>query len=196
MSQIDVVTVYHRDENYKQAMELQQTLEQIEKVPFTFIGVDNRIKNVGFSKGCNKGAKQGTSPIIGFLNPDVTVHFPFFRRIVETFQRPHVVIAGENFGKSRREIELWGCREWVCGAAMFVDRHWFEGRGGFDEQFVWGWEETDLIRQAQVDHKIVVAMSLPISHESPAENTPEDALYKNRWFNNGAKKYRQKWNRR
>lgn len=191
---IDVVTVFHRDENYRLAMDLRSSLERYEKtVPWNFIGVDNRVDNRGFSKGCNFGASQGSAPIIGFLNPDVRVQAAFLQQVVDAFERPHTVIAGERFGKTQREIEIWGCREWVCGAAMFVDREWFDGHGGFDEQFVWGWEETDLIRRAQVDQKIVVALDLPILHQSPIHNPPEDAEYKNRWFNDGAKRYQRKW---
>ena len=133
MSEIDIVTVYHRDSNYRLAQVLERTLAETEDVPHTFIGVDNRKTNRGFAKGCNYGVKRGDSPIIGFLNPDVVIRGPFLGRILQVFEDPETVITGSDFGKPKREIKTWGCQTWVCGAAFFVRRDWFESRGGFDQ---------------------------------------------------------------
>jgi len=106
------------------------------------------------------------------------------------------VICGHAFGKPRFEIKIWGCREWVCGAAMFVQRKWFESVGGFDERYVWSWEETDLIRQAEAEGKFVKPLDLPLSHASPTENSQQDSAYKSHWFDEGQRIFESKWKAR
>lgn len=190
---MDIVTVFHNDRNHREALDLQETLRTyINGGIITFTAIDNTTVNRGFSAGCNLGARLGTAPIIGFLNPDVSVHGPF----IETVQHalvPPVVITGNRYGKPSREIQIWGCNDWVCGASFFVDRAWFESRGGFDRRYEWGWEETDLIRQAQDDAKLVVSLALPIAHCSPSDDSPKDIEYKQKWFDLGAKRFRAKW---
>ncbi len=191
----DVVSVYHRDAAYNDFRVLAAQIEQFETdVPYTLIGVDNRIKNVGFAKGCNQGAAQGDAPYLAFLNPDSVVYGPFMQRVIDVFDTdPNVVITGCRFGKSDRELRIWGCRDWVCGAAMMVRRTFWEQVGGFDEQFVWGFEESDLIRQAQQLGRQVKSIEFPIFHQSPDQDTPEDARYKQKWFTVGAERFYTKW---
>lgn len=194
---VDIVTVFHRDENFKLALDLEARLHEVEPfIPFLMIGVDNREDNRGFAKGCNHGAREGTAPVIGFLNPDVEVDGPFLGRILDILAR-QTVITGSNFGKHPTEYrQAWGCDDWVCGAALFVRRDFFESMHGFDEQFVWGWEETDLIRRAQAHlpgKNPVQSVALPIRHSSPSEQPVEDANYKNHWFNEGARLFYGKW---
>lgn len=195
---VDVVTVFHRDENYLLAQDLQRSLKTYEQVPFKFIGVDNREENRGFARGCNLGAAQGTAPIIGFLNPDVEVTGEILTAVTNAFAiNGGLMVTGENFGKDPQEYQRhWGCEDWVCGAAMFVRRTFWTAMAGFDTQFVWGWEETDLIRRAQVqfpgEHP-VRSMRLPIRHTSPEDNPPEDAQYKAHHFERGARLFRNKW---
>lgn len=193
----DLVTVYHNDTNFEQHKRLRASL--IEHEPdggYTFITVDNRDNNRGFAGGCNIGAfaKEATAPIIGFLNPDAVVTGPFLDAVTATLVPP-VVITGCRFGKSQAELNDWGVRDWVCGAAMFVTRTWFTNVGGFDTQFVWGWEETDLIRRAEAQKLRCRSIALPIHHESPAENSQRDVRYKHFHFNRGAQRFRSKWPR-
>jgi glycosyl transferase family 2 len=198
-AQVDVVTVYHQDENYELACDLQRALEKHEtEVEFTFHGHDNRKINRGFGKGCNMGAQHGEAPVIAFLNPDLIVHGPMFEQVLATFAAdPKCVITGEKFGKSDREYQkFWGCDDWVCGAALFVRRDFFRFVGGFDPIFVWGWEETDLIRKAQAEGYHATSISLPVEHDSPTENTVADAEYKNRHFDAGARLFFAKWKTR
>lgn len=207
----DIVTVIHNDTNRRLAADLERRLEMWEtlefeefgnpdpiKVPnYSFTVVDNSVENRGFAGGCNYGALHPAlnSPIIGFLNPDVQVEGPFLDTVAAVMADQHVVITGSSFGKPQHELAIWGVRDWVCGAAFFVRRDWFAARGGFDPQFVWGWEETDLIRQAQQEGRVVRSVALPIYHDSPADNSLEDAAYKNRHFDEGGRRYFQKWGR-
>lgn len=192
---VDLISVYHRDSAYKDWHRLCAQIRTHEHgdPPFRLLGVDNRKKNRGFAPACNIGAAVGTSEVIGFLNPDAVVRGPFLRKVVDMLAEPDVVITGCRFGKSERELKIWGCKDWVCGAAFFVRRDFWDEVGGFDEQFVWGWEETDLIRRAQVEGKRVVSIDLPIDHESPSENPHADVKYKHRWFNEGARRFDLKW---
>ena len=192
----DFVTVYHNETNYEQHKDLRRALEKYEPNGYTFIGVDNRKNNRGFGVGCNVGAfTQGaTAPIIGFLNPDTEVHGPFLHKVESALIHP-VVITGCRFGKPESELRLWGVTDWVCGAAMFVSRKWFTSVNGFDPQFVWGWDETDLIRRAQVQGLRCQSIDLPIMHASPTQNSAEDTLYKQFHFNRGSQRFYSKWSR-
>jgi GT2 family glycosyltransferase len=85
--------------------------------------------------------------------------------------------------------------DWVCGAAFFVLRSWFAQVEGFDTQFTWSWEETDLIRQAQRQGRRCQSIPLPFQHTSPESDSSKEAAYKNFHFERGAARYHQKWGR-
>lgn len=196
---MDIVTVFHNETAYRDHLELTSQIARYEaKGGWRMVGVDNRVTNRGFAKACNLGAfdERCTSPVIGFLNPDSVVTGPFMDDVMHAMRDPKVVIAGPNFGKTASEIKSWGLATWVCGAAFFVRREWFESVKGFDERFVWAWEETDLCRQAERARRTIRVLELPIAHESPEENSPEDHAYKNEHFDRGAVLYRRKWEAR
>jgi GT2 family glycosyltransferase len=194
----DIVTVYHNADNFEQHKQLRAALLEHEPAGgYTFIGVDNRRNNRGFAAGCNAGAflERATAPIIGFVNPDAVITGPFLDTVAATLVPP-VVITGCRYGKPQPELTNWGVQDWVCGAAMFVSRSWFTTVGGFDTQFVWGWEETDLIRQAESQKLLCRSIVLPIKHASPTENSPKDTRYKQYHFDRGAQRFYSKWPRK
>lgn len=174
-------------------MQLEVDLRLYGDAPHTLWKVDNREENRGFSKGSNLGATWGEAPFIGFLNPDVQVNGPLLGPVLDAFRDEKVVITGERFGKLQSELRVWGVEDWVCGACFFVRRSFWEEAGGFDERFVWGWEETDLIRRAQALGLGVRSISLPVHHESPSEETPVDFAYKRKHFETGARLFYGKW---
>ncbi len=193
----DFVTVFHNAENYAQHHQLRAALEQHEPGGgYTFIRVDNRVTNRGFAAGCNAGAflRGADAPIIGFLNPDAHITGPFLDLVEQTLTG-RVVITGCRFNKPQHELNDWGVLDWVCGAALFVRRKWFHQVGGFDTQFVWGWEETDLIRRAQAQQLACRSIKLSIEHASPTHNSDTDANYKRYHFSQGAQRYYSKWPR-
>jgi GT2 family glycosyltransferase len=190
----DIVTVYHNDAAFKDSLVLEKQVTEHASFPFHVIGVDNRVENRGFSAACNLGTATGSSPIIGFLNPDCVITGDFMTPVVEMFETyPLVVITGERFGKGRHELRVWGCHDWVCGACLFVRRDFWESVGGFDNQFFWAWEETDLIRQAQKLGFRVKSLNLPVHHESPSDDSFEVGQWKNKWFDIGARRFYAKW---
>lgn len=190
----DIVTVYHNEDNQRLADKLEFSLKHFHYGSFNLIKHSNMEQNLGFAKGCNVGASKGSAPYLGFLNPDVDVYGPIIDILMEAFDAG-ADITGDDFGKPDAEKKIWGCSQWICGAAFFIRRSVWEELGGFDEAFVWGWEETDLIRRAQLKNFVVKAVELPIRHESPTYNSDEDHEYKNRHFNNGAAIFTKKWGR-
>ncbi len=185
----DIITVHHNATNRAETTALHRALRGLHP-NINLVAVSNQTINRGFAKACNIGAATCGSPIVGFLNPDVTVHRPFIGDVTRCFASdPSVMIAGNRWNKPARELQLWGLDEWVCGAAMFVRRSWWAIAGGFDEQFVWSWEETDFVRRTQEAGYRTVDLRLPIDHPVQGENTP----YKVEHFNIGRDRYRAKW---
>lgn len=195
MAALDIVTIFHNDKNFAESTELWKQIREHEPVgDYTFNVVDNQADNRGFSRGCNVGAVRGDSPIIGFLNPDAQVTGPFIDAVVDVLaQHPEVVITGCDHGKPQREVQGWGLRNWVCGCTMFVRRDWFDEVGGFDERYIWSFEDTDLCRQAEAQGHKVMPIDLPLEHESPDENSPEDIRYKQRNFALANEQFWRKW---
>lgn len=192
MALIDIVSVYHKEDNLYL---FEQLVEDIVHYgdDVEIFGVDNREINRGFAAGCNLGASLGSSPIIGFINPDCSIEGPFAAKVAQTLEHPKIKITGCRFNKPDFELSVWGCHDWVCGAAFFVKRDFFESLGGFDDAYAWGWEETDFIRQAQEQGFLVRSIDLPILHESPSDDRPEDVTYKRLHFERGARRFRAKW---
>lgn len=191
----DIVTVFHNEDNHSLHLELIEQINMHEPNRVSIIAVDNRVNNRGFAAGCNLGAQYGTAPVIGFLNPDTEVYGPFVDSVHAAFMADdNLVITGCRFGKLDREINAWGCHDWVCGAAFFVRRDWWEQVGGFDTIYRWSWEETDMIRRAQEQKKNVKSIVLPLKHDSPVINSDTDSAYKNHWFEHGARVFNKRWN--
>lgn len=189
----DLITVYHRAKNHQQHLDLFDAVRAAEPAGgFRLVGVDNRVHNRGFAAACNLGAfhPRCTAPVIGFLNPDLIVQGPFLDAVSATL-RDDTVITGCRFGKPQRELDIWGVTDWVCGAALFVQRRFFSSVGGFDEQFEWSWEETDLIRQAQARDLRCRSIPLPMQHTSPPMD--DDANYKHHHYELSARRYYKKW---
>lgn len=193
----DLVTVYHNDHYRELRDKLFASIRSHEPTGgYRLISVNNCRRNRGFAAGCNIGAfhPDATAPIIGFLNPDLDVGGPFLDAVTAVLN-PKTVICGSRFDKPERELNAWGVNDWVCGAAFFVFRPWFVQVEGFDPQFTWSWEETDLIRQAERQGRRCQSIVLPFQHSSPEVNSPKDATYKRFHFERGAVRYYKKWGR-
>lgn len=193
---MDLVTVFHNERNYKEHLQLERDLlNQHPYRGFRFIAVDNRITNRGFAPACNLGATFGSAPIIGFINPDARVFGQFMLEVIGALAAQKVVITGPRYDKPQRELNLWGVRDWVCGAAFFVKRYFFQDVNGFDEHYLWSFEETDLIRTAESMGYKCKSRALPIDHSSPDIDLPEDEQFKRRQFALSQKYYYSKWSR-
>lgn len=190
---VDIVTIHHNEKNLQQSLELHKTLLEVEE-DFTFNLVDNSVENRGFAKASNIGASWGDHSVIGFLNPDVEVRGPFVRIVEGVFASdPDVVITGSNHNKPESHIKAWGLWDWVCGCTMFVRRDWWDEVGGFDERFIWSFEDTDLCRQAEQQGKVVRSIELPLHHESPTDDSLRDKKYKQHNTDLAGALYYRKW---
>lgn len=195
-AEIDIVVVYHRIENEHEAHALAETIDRFE--PEGRVNVlygNNKQQNIGFGPRCNQVVfDKATAPIVGFLNPDVQVAGALCERVTRVLRQPGIEVTGARFNKAPHELKIWGVHDWVCGAAMFVNRQWFLDLNGFDPQYVWGWEETDFVRRTEDAGRRVKSIELPISHP-PAGHTfdSRDAAYKRRWFDHGASIYRDQY---
>jgi GT2 family glycosyltransferase len=198
---IDFVVVHYNEKSHRQTVELARSLNIFhsnQAHTYRFVDIDNGQVNRGFAKACNLGAlitnDEHAGDIIGLLNPDVLIRGAFIEQVVEEFRAdPQLMVCGERFGKPAELLDAWDVSDWVCGAAFFVRRDWFHTLGGFDEQFVWSWEETDFIRQTEQIGKRVKSISLPISHTSPDDDSDNVLFYKHYHLNRGWQLYKRKW---
>lgn len=195
---IDFIIVYHRDAVFREAERLLDEIVAHEDARhFHVISVDNRVENVGFAKAANAGAKKATAPIVGFLNPDLRVHGPFIHQVFRSVKSSGPYVVGPDFNKSKEILRAWGLRDWVCGAAFFVLRDWFQALNGFDEDYVWGLEETDFCKRTQsicdlTLKKGIEAIDLPLLHVN-IDDTEADTKYKQEHYENGKLVYQRKW---
>lgn len=194
----DVIIVHHNDANFNQHLVVLDRLKQYADAPYELFIADNSVNNVGFSRACNIESAKGYNPFIALLNPDVWIEGPFFEIILSVFSDPRIKVTGANNNKNPVEIHGWGLNDWVCGAQFFVRRDWWDELHGFDEQFVWAYEETDFCRRTEALGGIVKSLTpeeLPILHSSPPDHmeTEVDLAYKQYWMGEGGRRYAAKW---
>jgi len=191
---INIVTVTHNDRNEEQAEKLRAALDGFSDMPYTFQQVNNRANKITYAEACNTGAELGCAPVIGFINPDTEIDGPFMAQVAEVFNSDvKIVITGERFNKPQEEITKWGLHDWVCGAAFFVRREWFDYVRGFDIRYPWSYEETDLCRAAERGGFNVQSISLAMAHNSPLTDSAKDKAFKKRGFEKGQLIYERKW---
>lgn len=128
--------------------------------------------NVGFSAGCNQGARESDRPqVLVFINNDMRVEPDFLRELVSPIVRDEChatagkmlswdgkLINSAGGGMNFHGIGIqWGLNEdlderydrpfrtlFACGGAMAIDAAVFERVGGFDEDFFAYYEDVDL----------------------------------------------------
>jgi GT2 family glycosyltransferase len=130
---------------------------------FTITVIDNSYDNRGFSQAANIGASYGHADIIAFLNPDIHLVTGWADETLKAMAADsNLAISGPRLDDGMdwpRDVSRNGIKNWVCGACFFVRRDFFESRGGFDERFFFTYEETDLIRRAEMGGFSVMAQN-------------------------------------
>ncbi len=129
-------------------------------------------RNVGFSAGCNQGAREASTPeVLVFLNNDMRVEPAFLRELVTPIvrgraaatsarmfswdgQRMNSAGGGMNFhgigiqrgyeAEPGPEYDVPCATLFACGGAMAMDAKVFHEIGGFDEEFFAYYEDVDL----------------------------------------------------
>ena len=141
--------------------------------------------NEGFTKAANRGAARARGRYLVFLNNDTEVTADWLESLLDaagsgpdvaivgarlvypdgTLQEAGGVIwedgTGVNFGKwqdpSRSEFAYRREVDYCSGAALLVERRFFESVGGFDERFAPGYyEDTDLCFAARAAGRTVL----------------------------------------
>ncbi len=187
----DIVIVTFGPKHVAMAAALRETLESDPSVGKVIV-IDNSVENRGFARACNLGALQATADVIGFINPDAIVSGTLEAVEACFAEHPKVMVTGCRFGKTDFMLDLWSVNAWICGAAFFVRRAWFEQLGRFDEAFRFGYEETDFIRRTELAGLEVKDISLPIQHESPADDSVEVMVWKVFYMTRGWEHYKAK----
>lgn len=187
---VDFVIVSH--ESTKDVGRLLLQLALTFPHPHTMTVIDNSRANRGFSVAANLGARQETGEIVAFLNPDIILCDGWATETLAAFAAdPKLVIAGPRLDDGfswPRPLKGVGLKNYVCGAAFFVRRDFFESCGGFDERFFWSSEEVDLCRQAEERGLRVEAVGEP-----RVKHLWHDAPFKGRETARAIKAYREKW---
>jgi GT2 family glycosyltransferase len=157
--------------------------------------------NVGFSAGCNQGAREANgADVLVFLNNDMRVEPDWLRELVSPVARGECQAAtarmlswdgramnsaggGMNFhgiGIQKGYMDVPGPEHerasrtlFACGGAMAVDARVFSEVGGFDEEFFAYYEDVDLgWRMWVLGHEIhYVPRALCYHHHSSTSRT-------------------------
>jgi len=135
--------------------------------------------NQGFAKGCNAGAKIAGGEVLVFLNNDTVAHPGWLDPLVEALSDPSIWVAGslllypdgtvQHAGMTAlRTLQFFhvhqrkdpdsipGIRrakdlQAVTGACIAIRKADFAKLGGFDENYVNGFEDVDLCMRARRD---------------------------------------------
>jgi len=156
-------------------------------------------ENLGFAKACNIGAKASKGDYILFLNNDTEVQKGWLEPMIETIESSddiaivgskllfpsstiqhagvvitkdlipthiHYNVSSEKpFVNKKREFQA------VTAACLLIKKKDFEKVGGFDEEYINGYEDVDLcLKIKELNKKIVYdPRSVVIHHESISE---------------------------
>lgn len=162
------------------------------------IKVTRNDQNVSFAQGCNQGARMASGDYLLFLNNDTRVTQGWLDEMLSVFQNEERVgIVGSRLVYPDGGLQhggvvltLWRglpinidvnlekeipdsleAREVfaVTGACMLINRDLFFDCGGFDEEYVYGYEDIDLcMKAAQKNYKIFYAPKSLVYHYASA----------------------------
>jgi GT2 family glycosyltransferase len=173
-------------------------------------------KNLGFSKGCNIGAKQSKGEFLLFLNNDMVAYKNSIEILLKTIQErktfgmvgARLIYANgtiQHAGMALDSDKVWRHlyrhehgespfvlkrRSFQCvtGACMVMRRSLFFEVGQFDEQYINGYEDVDLChRVTALGYEIIYEPeALFVHYESVSEG-------RNQFGDQNRAKYLEKW---
>jgi GT2 family glycosyltransferase len=176
-------------------------------------------KNLGFAKGCNQGARAAKGDYLLFLNNDTRVTQGWLDEMLKVFkEEERMGVVGSRLiypdGKLQHGgvvLTLWGrpinldkdtspesleelaAREvfGVTGASMLIKRDLFFDCGGFDEEYIYGYEDVDLcLKVSQRGYRIFYAPKSLVCHytsatfsqiKNPGLCLKNEALFRSKW---------------
>ncbi len=162
-------------------------------------------ENLGFARGCNRGAAQADTPCLLFLNPDAVMEPDDIATLCDFMEAhsdagivaPAIVEEDGSFQHAgglptpasilrkalgrperRRPIVPGGEpfeTDWVCGAALMIRRELFERLGGFDPRFFLYFEETDLCLRARREGVRIWAVATAAARHAAGASSREQS---------------------
>jgi len=171
------------------------------------IGYDN------FSKACNEGAKHTKSKYLLFLNDDIEAKNDFVSLMLNVANKFNCKLVGakllypdntiqhigvyyndkglpyhKDLKKPNYEIEDCYVPA-VTGACILIERELFEKVGGFDEEYIMGFEDIDLCNKVkELGYKIALAAKTKLIHyEKQSRGFNEER------FHHNIRRYTSKW---
>ena len=114
---VSIIIVKYKSEKY-----LEQCLKSINnQSQWEIIIVDNDQKNIGFSAGCNQGAKRAKGKYLFFLNPDTIVQPGAIKNMVKFLDRYEKagIVAPLILDKNKKPYQKQGTAELTPLAALF-----------------------------------------------------------------------------
>jgi len=172
-------------------------------------------KNLGFAKACNQGAKLASGAYLVFLNNDTVPHPGWLDALLRgtkeadicgaklLYPNGRVQHAGVAFNEQGIGYHIFNgfpadhpavnrkrFMQSVTGACMLIENKLFQNLGGFDENFINGFEDVDLcLRAGEMGKKILYNSSSVLIHfeetsEGRKKYDQQNALYfLDRWKN-------------
>jgi GT2 family glycosyltransferase len=140
--------------------------------------------NVGFGRGHNANARQGSAPYLFVLNPDCVVEPHALDRLVQRAQGDAAAAAWEMRQIPYEHPKIYDPvtleTVWVSGAATLFRRSDFDAVGGFDDRiFLYG-EDVDLSWRLRArGQKLRYVPTAAVVHETyaqPEEVKPQQAF--------------------
>lgn len=186
-------------DNSPEDARIKEYLPKDYSVSLTYVPSDNR----GFGAGNNDGEKIAKGEYIAFINPDIILIEPVFKKIIDVFESDKTVcLAGlklldknkkwtfsfyydyeisffsKQIIKLRNECDQFNQKTmFICGADMFMRKSTFDDAGHFDENIFMYYEESDLtrrIKKIRPDARIVYIKDAKMIHlEKQSSGTSE-----------------------
>ncbi len=161
---------------------------------YAFTKVIRNMRNEGFGRACNSGAKAARGEYLFFLNPDAKLEPNCLDRLLDVMRSAaDSAVAGPVLRASNGRITGAGARyltyrtfflwrvlgvrqihvpavpeavQWVSGAALLVRRQCFDELAGFDERFWMYVEDMHLCWKAnRLGRRVVVVPDAIVSHD-------------------------------
>ncbi len=145
-------------------------------------------ENLGFSAGCNRGAKQAQGDILIFLNPDTIVFGDWADQMAAGLDSECVAVGPvSNYVAGFQKVEFYGGEDrgfidtkLLIGFCLMIKRETFEELGGMDEKLFLGCDDLDLSWRIQLmGKKMRIASGVFVHHEghtSMGMNPEKDKL--------------------
>lgn len=159
------------------------------------------VRNIGFGRACNDGAREATGDFLLFLNPDVILRPDFFEELTRAIQThtdcgvfcAATYVQGDLYFSPMTWIEsqlkgerltvaksqnLWGdcCVRFANGGAFAIRRSLFAKLGGFDPNIFLYLEDDDLSwRLIQRGEPIILVAAAKVDHNLGTSTCPSCA---------------------